>query len=246
MTLSGEELPEGAEQVRVIIPTYCEAGNLRELIDGIAESLSGKYAFEIVIVDDASPDGTEDLCRELARRYPLRLVVRSGVRGLARAILEGFRKAGGQMLVVMDGDLSHPPEALPQLIRAVQEGADFAIGSRYVRGGSTDPTWGWYRRGLSRMAAMLAWPLLRIHDPLAGYFSLRRSTLDALPPLDPIGFKIGLELMVKARNPTIREIPIHFRNRKAGTSKLNLREHLNYLVHLAKLYGWVARRCFGR
>lgn len=233
-----------AEQdVTVVVPTYTEAANLPLLVPRLAAALTGAGLHgEIVIVDDDSPDATEPICRELALSYPVRLIVRRGERGLAGAVLCGLRQARGTVLVVMDADLSHPPETVPALVAAVRDGAEFAIGSRYVRGGSTDADWGVWRRLNSWTATLLALPLARARDPLAGLFALRRDTFAAGGPFDPVGFKIGLELLVKCRCRRVREVPIAFRDRTRGASKLTLRERLDYLRHLARLYRW---RLFG-
>jgi dolichol-phosphate mannosyltransferase len=224
--------------VSVIVPTYREAENLPVLVPRITAALgaAGLHG-EIVIVDDDSPDDTAACCKELALGYPLRLLVRHSERGLSGAVLHGMCHAAGSVLVVMDADLSHPPETIPALVAAVREGqADFAIGSRYVAGGSTVETWGLWRRLNSRVATVLATPLTRARDPLAGFFAIPRSQFAMCGPFDPVGFKIGLELIVKCRCRHIREVPITFRDRRRGASKLTIREQLNYLRHLLRLY----------
>lgn len=228
-----------ALDVTVVVPTYCEAANLPLLVPHLSAALhDAGLRGEILIVDDASPDETEPACRELALSYPLRLLVRRGERGLSGAVLYGLRQARGDVLVVMDADLSHPPEKVPALVAAVRGGADFALGSRYVRGGSTDAGWGLLRRLNSWTATLLALPLTRARDPLAGFFALRRETFTAGGPFDPVGFKVGLELLVKCRCRRVREIPIAFTDRARGTSKLTLRERFDFLRHLARLYRW--------
>jgi dolichol-phosphate mannosyltransferase len=229
--------------VSVIVPTYCEADNLPLLVPRIAAALAqAQLDGEIVVVDDASPDDTEAACQALALQYPLRLYVRRGERGLAGAVLFGMRQARGDICVVMDADLSHPPECIPALVAAVlDDEADFAIGSRYVRGGRTARTWSFWRRLNSRLATWLARPLTPAQDPLAGFFALRRATVDAAAALDPIGFKIGLELMVKCGCRRIKEVPIVFHDRRRGRSKLSLREQCAYLRHLVRLYAYRLR-----
>jgi dolichol-phosphate mannosyltransferase len=229
----------GPCDVSVIVPTYREADNLPLLVPRVAEVLEhAGLRGEIVVVDDDSPDDTEAACKELARRYPLRLLIRKGERGLAGAVLHGMRHARGDVLVVMDADLSHPPETIPALVEAVRSGqADFAIGSRYVAGGRTEG-WGRWRRINSLAATLLARPLSRARDPLAGFFAIGRSSFAAGGPFDPVGFKIGLELLVKCGCRHVREIPIVFRDRRHGASKLNLREQINYLRHLGRLYAY--------
>jgi dolichol-phosphate mannosyltransferase len=223
--------------VSVIVPTFREAPNLPVLAGAVRDALDGLAAHELIVVDDDSRDGTEEACERLAAEHPLRLIVRRGERGLASAVVRGMREAAGRWLVVMDADLSHPPEAIPLLLDALNDGADFAVGSRYVAGGSTEDGWGLGRWLNSKVATMLAWPLARVADPMAGFFALPRSLFVAAEgSLDPIGYKIGLELLVKCRCRRVVEVPIHFRNRLHGQSKLSLREQVNYLRHLGRLY----------
>jgi dolichol-phosphate mannosyltransferase len=185
------------------------------------------------------------VCANLAAEYPVRLVVRKNQRGLSSAVIHGMHCAAGTILVVMDADLSHPPERIPDLVSALQSaGADFVIGSRYVPGGSTDEDWGWLRWLNSKVATLLAWPLTAAHDPMAGFFAIRSSTIKSAGKLDPIGYKIGLELLVKAGCRKIAEIPISFRDRLHGHSKLTLTEQINYLRHLLRLYKFKLGRAF--
>lgn len=226
-----------AYDVAVIVPTYCEAENLPILIPRIHSVLKeAGLKGQIIVVDDNSPDQTQEICRELAEQHPLRLEVRLNDRGLSTAVIHGMRLADAEVLVCMDADLSHPPEKLPELIAAVREsGVDFAIGSRYVPGASTDEDWGLFRKLNSKFATILARPLTRSSDPMAGFFALKRETFRSAADLDPVGYKIGLELLVKCNCRHTREIPIHFSDRIHGSSKLNLKEQLNYLVHLKRL-----------
>ena len=231
-------------RLSVIVPTFCEADNLPELAERLFGSVSQEpYDTELIIVDDNSPDETRTICQVLSQRFPVRLHVRTAERGLSSAVIEGIRNATGEILVVMDADLSHPPEAVPELVAALENPlTDFVIGSRYVRGGSTDEDWGILRFLNSKLATLLATPLTRAADPMAGFFGLRRETFEAAEQLNPIGYKIGLELMIKCRCQRVVEVPIHFANRKCGTSKLTLKEQLNYIRHLARLYAfhWTA------
>jgi dolichol-phosphate mannosyltransferase len=175
----------------------------------------------------------------------VRLMTRVGRRGLSSAVLEGFGLAGGDVLVCMDADLSHPPEAIPALLECLAAGADFAIGSRYVPGASTDESWGPFRWLNSKVATLLARPFTKVRDPMAGFFALPRAVFQRAEALSPIGYKIALELIVKCGCTDIREVPIHFANRTFGQSKLSLKEQLNYLKHLKRLadhrYGWFSR-----
>jgi dolichol-phosphate mannosyltransferase len=228
----------GIVDVSVIVPTYREAENLPILVPRVAAALADAGVDgEILIVDDNSPDETRRVCAELADKYPLRLVVRTTNRGLSPAVVAGMQQASGDILLVMDADLSHPPEKIPELIETLQSGqTDFVIGSRYVSGGGTDDEWGWFRWLNSRVATLLAWPLTSARDPMAGFFALRAETFRNAAKLDPIGYKIGLELLVKGGCRHVREVPIQFRDRLHGESKLSLKEQLNYLRHLRRLY----------
>jgi dolichol-phosphate mannosyltransferase len=227
-----------ALDVSVIVPTFCEALNLPLLVPRVSMALSqAGLRGEIVVVDDDSPDDTSAVCEDLARAHPLRLLVRKGERGLGTAVLHGIAQARGEVIVVMDADLSHPPEKMPDLVAAIRSGgADFAIGSRFVPQGSTDKSWGWYRWMNAQVARWLARPLVRAADPGAGFFAIHRATLAKAPRLNPIGFKVGLELVVRCSCRRIKEIPIHFQDRRLGSSKLTLREQFDYLRHLWRLY----------
>ena len=234
--------------VSVVVPTYREAENLPELIARLAAAADAAgLSWEALIVDDDSRDGTEAVCERLAKTHPVRLILRKNERGLATAAVRGLSEGRGAVLCVMDADLSHPPEALPDLVAAVagadgRGGADFAIGSRYVPGGRIDAGWGRFRQLNSKVATRLARGLTDAADPLAGFFALRRETFAACGPLDPVGYKIGLELLVKCGARTVREVPITFRDRTRGSSKLTLGQQLAYLRHLGKLYAFNARR----
>lgn len=224
--------------VAVIVPTYLEAENLPLLVPRIATALeSAGVEGEVLVVDDDSPDSTEQVCGELARRHPVRCLVRRGERGLASAVLHGMACSSAPTVVVMDADLSHPPERIPELLAALEDDTvDLVIGSRYVPGGETEEGWGWLRRLNSWGATLLAWPLASVRDPLAGFFAIRRRTLEQAAEIDVLGFKIALELMVKCRCRNMKEIPILFRKRAHGHSKLGLREQWNFLRHLLRLY----------
>lgn len=222
--------------VSVVVPTYREAENLPSLIERIAAVRSQHgLELELLIMDDDSRDGSAELCASRPEPW-VTLVTRTSERGLSAAVLDGLRRARGDVLVCMDADLSHPPEALPALLAKLDEGADFVIGSRYVDGGSTSDDWGFLRWINSRVATLLARPLTAARDPMAGFFALRRATFSAGRELNPVGYKIGLELIVKCACERVVEVPIHFEDRVHGESKLTLRQQLLYLKHLRRLY----------
>ena len=236
-------------KLSVIIPTYCEAKNLHILVPLIdnAATLAGISA-EIIIVDDNSPDDTQAVCNLLSLTYPVRLHVRKEERGLSSAVIAGMNLARGDVLLVMDADLSHPPAKIPELVEALKDPeVDFVIGSRYVAGGETADDWGLFRWINSKASTLMAKPLTSACDPMAGFFCLRRTTfLSAAETLNPIGYKIGLELIVKCRCHNVVEVPLSFSDRLHGECKLSLREQLNYLRHLKRLYEFRFREkaCF--
>jgi dolichol-phosphate mannosyltransferase len=153
-------------------------------------------------------------------------------------VLDGLRQSTGNVLVVMDADLSHPPEKIPEMVGALAEGADIAVGSRFAEGGTTDDTWGFFRWLNSRVAMILAMPLTSLKDPMSGFFAMRRATFVAGRDFNPLGYKIGLELIIKCRCRHVIEIPIHFSNRYRGRSKLSFKEQLRYLRHIRRLYAY--------
>jgi dolichol-phosphate mannosyltransferase len=220
-----------APRATVIIPTWNEAENVELLARRVHAALPDA---EILFVDDASTDGTPDRVRAMAEDLPVRLIERRGERGLSTAVLRGIAEASADLCVVMDADFSHPPEALPVLVEAVERGADVAVGSRYVPGGSIDE-WPWRRRMTSRAGTWLARPLTPVQDPLAGFFALRRRLLEGVD-LRPRGFKILLEILARAPVRRAVEIPIRFQDREAGLSKFGRRERREFLKQVWTLY----------
>ncbi len=223
----------------VVVPTYNEAGSLPELARRLFAALDeAGLAAELIVVDDSSPDGTGELAEELAGRYPMQVLHRPPRSGLASAVIDGFRLAQGEVLAVLDADLSHPPEVIPRLVQALREqDADLAVASRYVSGGGVEQ-WPWHRRFVSWVANLLARPLVPMHDATSGCFALRRHVIEGVS-LDPIGFKIGLEVMAKGRYHRFVEVPYTFCDRRYGESKFGLRQVWDYLRQLGRL--WVVR-----
>jgi dolichol-phosphate mannosyltransferase len=231
-------------EISVIVPALNEAKNLPTLLERIDRALKGR-SYEVIVVDDDSADGTPAACEALARRYPLRLVVRErAANGLSGAVLHGMGISHGVNLVVMDADLQHPPEKIPELLAKIESGeADFALGSRYVHGATTEEDWGWFRRLNSTVATQLSRPFAgRTRDPMSGFFALSRQMFEQAARLTPLGYKIALELMCKCRVKHIAEVPIHFGQRVAGESKLSLKQQARYLRHLARLYAFTFPR----
>jgi len=220
----------------VIVPTYNERDNIDELVKRVTESCrAAGIEAEMVIVDDNSPDGTGQRAEELAKGNRIKVVHRTGKLGLSSAVLEGVSAASGDLIVVMDADLSHPPEKIPELVRKIESGeAEIVIGSRHVEGGSIE-NWPFYRKVVSKGAALLARGLTKVKDPMSGFFALRRSVIEGVA-LDPVGYKIGLEILVKGKYSKVCEVPITFANRKAGKSKLGGSVMLRYIDHVSMLY----------
>ncbi|MGD8316173.1 MAG: polyprenol monophosphomannose synthase [Myxococcales bacterium] len=226
--------------ISIIVPTYREAANLPLLAQSVQEAFAGRPdAYEIVFVDDDSQDGSEEICAEIAKTHPASMLVRKGQRGLATAVIHGIEATSGQLIIVMDADLSHPPSVIPAMVDALEDGrSDFVLGSRYVQGGSIHEDWNPFRKVNSRLPCWLTRPLCPLKDPMSGFFALRRSDMPDVRSLSPVGYKIALEIFVKGnfRNPT--ELPIHFAKRQFGQSKLSLKEQLNFLRHLVRLYSY--------
>jgi dolichol-phosphate mannosyltransferase len=227
----------------IVIPTYNEAAGIEKLLVALeavfrAHSLDG----EIIVVDDNSPDGTGKIVDELSRRLPVRSLHRPGKLGLSSGVIDGWKVARSDSVALgaMDADFSHDVNALPKMVTALASGEyGLAVGSRYVSGGGIT-NWPARRVITSRVACWLARPLTRVKDVTSGYFLVRRDALAGVR-LDPIGFKIGLEVIAKAHYGKAIEIPYVFTDRVTGVSKLNQGEIFNYLRQLGRLYAaWLS------
>ncbi|MEA2663293.1 MAG: dolichol-phosphate mannosyltransferase [Candidatus Eremiobacteraeota bacterium] len=224
----------------LVVPTYNEAGGIERLVTTLAAVFAkNDLDGEIVVVDDNSPDGTGAIVDRLEREgYPVRCLHRPGKLGLSSGVIDGWKFARPDSLAVgaMDADFSHDATILPRMVKALaQDGYGLAIGSRYVPGGGIS-NWPKRRIVTSRVAIALAQPLTPIRDITSGYFLVKREALEGVE-LDPIGFKIGLEVIAKARYGRALEVPYVFTDRIAGTSKLNQNEIFNYLKQLGRIYG---------
>ncbi len=226
----------GSRKVTIVVPTYKEVESLPHLIERVGKmSAAQGLDVEMLIMDDDSRDGTVEMIAARPEKW-VQVIVRTSDRGLSPAVLDGLRRASGEYLICMDADLSHPPEALPEMIAKLDGGADFVLGSRYVSGGTTSHDWGFLRWANSRVATLLAFPLTPVKDPMSGFFAMRRETFEGGKNFNPVGYKIGLELIVKCRCQKVVEVPIHFEDRRFGESKLTFRQQLLYLQHLRRLY----------
>jgi len=234
----------GTPALSLVVPTYNERRNIELLLDELHEVfVSAGIEAEVIVVDDGSPDGTGAYVEERSQSDSwVRVVRRAGKLGLTSAVMAGFEVARAPVLGVMDADLSHPPEAVPRLVAAIESGADFAIGSRYVREGGIDG-WPFTRRFVSRTACLLAAPFTTVRDPMSGFFVIRRACIEGVH-LEAKGFKIVLDLIMKASYRSVTEVPIVFTDRRYGESKISRTEVLNLLRSLGRyaLAGQSARR----
>jgi len=219
--------------ISIIIPTYNESKNITGLFERIRASLIDGY--ELIIVDDASPDATGMLAEKLSCEHPVKVLHRSGKLGLASAVLEGFKLASGDLWCVMDSDLSHPPEMIPVLLKTLKEQeADIVIGSRFAKGGSIE-NWPLKRHIATKIAILSVRPLTPVKDPMSGFFMLKKEVVENVN-LIPRGFKILLEILVKGRYEKVIEVPIVFKDRIHGESKVDPKVYLEFSAQLWDLY----------
>ena len=224
-------------KVSVIVPTYNERENIVELIERVEATLKG-IPFELIIVDDNSPDGTSELAEYSNGKYGNIMVVRrAGRLGLGSAVACGFEGAKAEIIAVMDADLQHPPELLSLMYERIVKGHSLAIASRYVEGGRAEGL-SISRRLVSRGAVELSHLLLPkargVKDPVSGFFMLRKEVISGVK-LNPTGFKILLEILAKGEHNSVVEVPYTFKSRERGKSKLNIREVLRYILLLFDL-----------
>ena len=225
----------------LVVPTYKERDNIQNVVSILTklldELIPGDY--ELIVVDDDSPDLTWEIAQLLMPEYPqMRVMRRQHERGLSSAVIRGWQAARGQILGVIDGDLQHPPEVLMQLLRSIEQGADLAVASRHIEGGGVS-SWSFLRRFLSRGAQLLGLIILpgvlgRISDPMSGYFMVRRSAI-AGSTLYPVGYKILLEVIGRGNVGQISEVGYVFCERKEGESKVTWKQYVEYIHHLLRL-----------
>ncbi len=227
-------------KLALIIPTLNEAGNIVHLLNHVRSVLDPTgIAYEIVVVDDSSADGTADLvAAEGLKDTRIRVLVRKGERGLSGAVLDGWRSTDADVLGVMDADLQHPPELLPQLFQAIVEGRDLAVGSRYTPGGELGK-WNPIRKLISVTAVLVTWPIQHrgacASDPMSGFFMVRRASVDEVE-FQRAGFKLLLEVLVRGRLHSVKEIPFSFGTRYRGASKANFKVAWDFGRLLIRLY----------
>ncbi|MBD2579204.1 glycosyltransferase family 2 protein [Oscillatoria sp. FACHB-1406] len=225
----------------IAIPTYKESQNIETLVSKLCYLLDPvlRDRYELIIVDDDSPDRTWEIAQSLIPQYPqLRVMRRIEERGLSTAVVRGWQVARGFVFGAIDADLQHPPEILLQLWEEIKKGADLAVASRHIEeGGVSD--WNIFRRILSRGAQILGLTILpgvvgRVSDPMSGYFLVKRDAI-AGKPLDPIGYKILLEVIGRGDIRCCREVGYIFQERQEGESKVTAKQYLEYIQHLLRL-----------
>lgn len=227
------------DKLGLVIPTLNEKANIGMMLDRLRAELDRMpVEYELIVADDDSQDGTPFVVQQYAREDArIKLATRKGERGLAGAVLFGWKNTDANLLGVIDADLQHPPELLPKLIEVLLQGKDMAVASRYVTGNGTEG-WNFLRRWVSRAGTWVTMPLqrreIRVRDPLSGFFVLRRQCIEGIA-LQPQGFKLLLEILVRGKIRSVVEVPYHFGLRHGGVSKAGLRVGLEYLQLLGRL-----------
>ncbi|MBI3622614.1 glycosyltransferase family 2 protein [Candidatus Pacearchaeota archaeon] len=238
-----EIITKHSKSLSVIVPTYNESKNIVGILDSLRKHLPIDTDTEIIVVDDNSPDGTGNIVEEYAKNskkentQSVQVIHRKTKRGLSSAILAGINYAKGESVVVMDSDFSHPPQTIPKMIEELHKSeCDIVVASRYVNGGSVKG-WPFKRKIISKGATKIAQHGLgiKIKDPMSGFFAFKRSIINNIK-FDAIGYKILLEILVKARGVKVKEIPYEFINRKEGSSKLDTAVTIDYIKSLWRLY----------
>lgn len=236
-------------QVSIILPTYNESKNVLDVLKTIRENLPWNTRTETIVVDDNSPDGTGRIADEYIRSvrritdHTMDVVHRRIKGGLSSAILSGIQHASGDIIIVMDSDLSHPPQIIPRMVDLIRRSKfDIVIASRYVPGGKIR-NWSMKRKLQSKVAVKIAqrWLGVRARDPMSGFFAFRKGLISDLK-LDAIGYKILLEILVKSKGASVKEIPYTFSDRRFGSSKLGYGTILDYLRSVWRLYRHGRRR----
>lgn len=228
---------ENSKKISIVVPTYNERENLPILIEKLQNILSN-IDFEMIVIDDNSPDKTWKLAEEMAKEHSfLKVIRRLNEKDLSTAVLEGFKNANGDIILVMDADLQHPPEKIVNMLERMENGADIVIGSRYTKGGEIEE-WNIVRKFYSKFATFLAHVFLpksrAVMDPLSGFFMLKKEVIKNVK-LNPVGYKILLEILAKGRYQNLEEEPIKFKKREKGKSSLDAKVQIKYMRHLLYL-----------
>jgi dolichol-phosphate mannosyltransferase len=224
-------------KISLVVPTYRERENILPLLAAVCPVLSA-WDYELIFVDDDSPDETAEMIEEAIHANPrVHLTVRKGERGLAGAVIRGFSESSGNILGSVNADLSHDASIIPQLIRAIEGGAEMAVGSRRIPGGGF-AEWPWHRKLGSDVATALTKRVLKLSlsDPMSGFYFLNRSVFDRCRSmLEGLGFKMMLELAVVSGASPIKEVPYVFKDRQHGSSKMSTKVVIQLLRMLWRL-----------
>lgn len=227
--------------ISIILPVLNEAENLKILIPELKKQLK-QQKYEIIVVDDDSQDNTQAVIIKLKKQYPIIYILRKNKKSLSSAVIDGYNIAKGKYYIVMDSDLSHPPEVIKRIVRKLDEGYDIAVASRYARGGGV-VKWAWFRKAVSYMGTFMARPIVKVKDPLAGYYGIKKQVIEGVS-LNALGFKILLEVLVKGHYKKVTEIPYIFLERHAGQSKAGIRVYFQYHLHVFMLYLYIIKKFF--
>jgi len=247
----------GSREIKLslVIPTYNESKNIPAIVHKLTQLLNDVIpnAYELIVIDDNSPDLTWEMAQKMKLEYPqLQVMLRKKERGLSTAVIRGWQVAKGEILGVIDADLQHPPETILKLLAEMERGADLALASRHVAEGGVSE-WNIVRRFLSRGAQILGLIILpgvvgRVSDPMSGYFMVRREVI-AGKILNPKGYKILIEVLGRGDIRWLAEVGYVFQERLEGESKVAWKQYIEYLQHLLilRLAKWPIRRfiCFG-
>lgn len=218
----------------IIIPTLNESKNIKILARRIKKAMNNhKIDYELIVVDDNSSDKTFEVAKKLEKKYNIKAFKRIKDKGLSSAVVFGFSKARGDIICVIDADLSHPPELIPRMLKEIKKN-DIVVASRLIKGGKVED-WPMHRKLMSKFATSLANPLSSVNDKMSGFFMIKKKVIKNIHFV-PRGYKILLEILVKGNYENVKEIPYTFKNRKVGTSKLTIKTNLEYLVQLLHLY----------
>jgi dolichol-phosphate mannosyltransferase len=239
-----ETLATSSPALTIVVPSYNERDNIPELFRRLKLDLRG-IAWEMVVVDDNSPDGTYELAKKMSLEDPrIRCIRRVGRRGLSGACIEGILSSAAPVVAVMDADLQHDQTLLPLMYERIEAGADIVIGSRYVQGGSATEGFSAMRRWGSKLATKLAVKIMgvQVSDPMSGFFMLRRRIVeDKAESFSKEGYKLLFDILSTAgKGLKIEELPYSFRERQAGESKLDTLVTVDYLgLLVSHLFGGV-------
>lgn len=230
-------------RISIVVPTYNERETIISFLEKVTNQITkNNFDAGIIVVDDGSPDGTAELINDFSKTHPnVTLLNRREKRGLASACVYGFNHTNSPILGVMDADLSHAPSALPYLLNPLLHNmCDITVGSRYVPGGRI-LNWPFSRYMQSRLACAVGSLLTSIRDVTSGFFFFKREVIDGVQ-LDPLGFKICLEILVKGNYQTVMEVPYTFCDRISGKSKMGMKQIIEYGKQLKRLYKYKKKR----